>query len=250
MPRMNETAAVARAAGVQIVHAPSGTMEHYAEHPARLRALEAEPADPAEGLPEVALDPDSLVGQLFAPGGEAAEYDPPLPVDAADHGTTAAENESYKAWTSQHPGIDIDPERDLIADDGRVVYACLQARRVTRMLILGVHTNMCVLHRSFGIKQMTKWGVETALIRDLTDTMYSPARRPTSTTTRARGWWWGTRRSSGAGASTAPTWPGSLTFSGRSCRSRFLGSRSNAGQLGPIASDWSSPRLVDIPILG
>ena len=59
-----------------------------------------------------------------------------------------------------------------------MVYACLQARGVTRMLILGVHTNMCVLHRSFGIKQMTKWGVETALIRDLTDTMYSPARPP------------------------------------------------------------------------
>ena len=36
VPRMNETVAVARAAGVQIVHAPSGTMEFYAEHPARL----------------------------------------------------------------------------------------------------------------------------------------------------------------------------------------------------------------------
>ncbi len=46
------------------------------------------------------------------------------------------------------------------------------------MLIFGVHTNMCVLHRTFGIKQMTKWGVETALIRDLIDTMYSPARPP------------------------------------------------------------------------
>ena len=178
VPRMNETAAMARAAGVQIVHAPSGTMDHYGDHPARLRALEATPADPPEGLPEAARDPDSLVGQLFAPGGEAAEYDPPLPVDAADNGTTVAENDSYKAWTSQHPGIEIDPERDLISDDGRVVYACLQARGVTRMLILGVHTNMCVLHRSFGIKQMTKWGVETALIRDLTDTMYSPARPP------------------------------------------------------------------------
>jgi hypothetical protein len=46
------------------------------------------------------------------------------------------------------------------------------------MLILGVHTNMCVLHRSFGIKQMVRWGVEPVLIRDLTDTMYNPAMPP------------------------------------------------------------------------
>jgi len=43
---------------------------------------------------------------------------------------------------------------------------------------MGVHTNMCVLNRSFGIKQMIKWGVEIALVRDLTDTMYNPARAP------------------------------------------------------------------------
>ena len=46
------------------------------------------------------------------------------------------------------------------------------------MLIFGVHTNMCVLHRTFGIKQMVKWGIDPILIRDLTDTMYNPAMRP------------------------------------------------------------------------
>ena len=43
---------------------------------------------------------------------------------------------------------------------------------------MGVHTNMCVLHRTFGIKQMVRWGVSIALIRDLTDCMYNPARPP------------------------------------------------------------------------
>ncbi|MGC8000379.1 hypothetical protein, partial [Salmonella enterica] len=45
-------------------------------------------------------------------------------------------------------------------------------------LIMGVHTNMCVLNRSFGIKQLVKWGMNTALVRDLTDAMYNPARAP------------------------------------------------------------------------
>ena len=37
---------------------------------------------------------------------------------------------------------------------------------------------MCVLHRSFAIKQMVRWGVDVALVRDLTDTMYNPAMPP------------------------------------------------------------------------
>jgi len=43
---------------------------------------------------------------------------------------------------------------------------------------MGVHTNMCVLNRSFAIKQMSKWGIRCALVRDLTDTMYNPRDRP------------------------------------------------------------------------
>ena len=43
---------------------------------------------------------------------------------------------------------------------------------------MGVHTNMCVLHRSFAIKRMVRWGFDVALVRGLTDTMYNPARPP------------------------------------------------------------------------
>ena len=43
---------------------------------------------------------------------------------------------------------------------------------------MGVHTNMCVLNRSFGIKAMTRRGVDVMLCRDLTDAMYDPAKPP------------------------------------------------------------------------
>jgi hypothetical protein len=43
---------------------------------------------------------------------------------------------------------------------------------------MGVHTNMCVLNRPFAIKQLVRWGVPVALVRDLTDAMYNPARAP------------------------------------------------------------------------
>jgi hypothetical protein len=37
---------------------------------------------------------------------------------------------------------------------------------------------MCVLARSFAIRQMTRWGVRCTLVRDLTDTMYNPRMAP------------------------------------------------------------------------
>ena len=62
----------------------------------------------------------------------------------------------------------------MITDNGRE----LQHRGIKQLVLLGVHTNMCILNRSFAIKQMVKWGQNIALLRDLTDTMYNPASSP------------------------------------------------------------------------
>ena len=43
---------------------------------------------------------------------------------------------------------------------------------------MGVHTNMCILNRTFAIKQMTRWGIPSLLVRDMTDSMYDPRDRP------------------------------------------------------------------------
>ena len=58
------------------------------------------------------------------------------------------------------------------------MYSILKEKGITTLVVMGVHTNMCVLNRSFAIKQMRKWGVDTYLVRDLTDAMYNPKMRP------------------------------------------------------------------------
>jgi hypothetical protein len=65
-----------------------------------------------------------------------------------------------------------------VTDKGQEVYNLLQQLGIKNLILMGVHTNMCVLHRSFAIKAMTRWGVRCVLIRDLTDTMYNPKRPP------------------------------------------------------------------------
>ena len=156
-PQMNEVALACRSNGVLIVHAPSSTLDFYADTPVRKRT---------ESLPLV-----ETPRELELP-------DPPLPVDASDHGADTGEQKPHSAWTRQHPDILIDQDRDLMSDDGEQIYTCFQHYRIQNMLIMGVHTNMCILHRSFGIKQMVRWGLSVALVRDLTDIMYNPAMSP------------------------------------------------------------------------
>jgi putative heme-binding domain-containing protein len=46
------------------------------------------------------------------------------------------------------------------------------------VILMGVHTNMCVLGRPFGIRQMVKQGKNVVLMRDLTDSMYNSRQPP------------------------------------------------------------------------
>jgi nicotinamidase-related amidase len=156
-PRMNEVISAARARGARIVHAPSDTMAFYTDAPARQRALAVPPVEPP-------------------PSSEHA--DPALPIDDSDEGSDTGETQTFRAWSRQHPALLIDQERDYITDNGQQVYSMMRQAGIDQALIMGVHTNMCVLRRSFAIKQMVKWGVAIALVRDLTDTMYNPAMRP------------------------------------------------------------------------
>lgn len=150
---------LARQSGILVIHAPSDTMKHYAAAPERLAMLKLPAVEPPEPLPL---------------------SDPALPIDDSDGGCDTPNNPlpvNHRAWSRQHPAIRVAPG-DLVSDNGREVYSALKQRGIDTLLVAGVHTNMCILNRSFAIRQMTKWGVRCILIRDLTDAMYNPARRP------------------------------------------------------------------------
>jgi nicotinamidase-related amidase len=156
-PRMNEALKTARAQGATIIHAPSDTMEFYAGSPARERTLGV------QGVPTpVEIEYDDFL----------------LPIDDSDGGSDTGENVQKRVWMCQHPAIQICQEKDFISDNGLQVLAILKHLDIQRLLIMGVHTNMCVLNRSFAIKQMVRWGMPVALVRDLTDSLYNPVLPP------------------------------------------------------------------------
>ncbi|CAN5462213.1 hypothetical protein BH23VER1_BH23VER1_22750 [soil metagenome] len=180
-PRIDALARAVRDAGGLVIHAPSDTMAHYEGSPARARA-EAAPAAP--DLPED-------IGSWCYWGDdeeEAAGY----PIDHSDGGeddapddkaawmeTLAAEGRDLKhPWLRQIASISIDPERDAVTDKGDEVWNLLHARGIDDVMLAGVHTNMCVLGRPFGLRRLAGGGKNVVLVRDLTDTMYNPAMRP------------------------------------------------------------------------
>ncbi len=146
----------ARARGILIIHAPSETMDFYKSDEPRLAAAKME--------------------RQAAPRPLLLES-PSLPIDDTAGGCDTGDK-FYKAWSRQHAGIRIDAARDLITDKGDEVYTALKLRGIRTLLVMGVHTNMCILNRTFAIKQMTKWGVPCILVRDMTDAMYDPKAKP------------------------------------------------------------------------
>jgi nicotinamidase-related amidase len=154
----------ARAAGVYIVHAPSDTLEFYKDHPARQRAMKISLVTP----------PSPIAG--WCKLDKAAEGD--LPIDDSDGGCDCQPQcKQGSPWTRQHPAVEI-AEVDFISDDGKQVYSYFVEKGIKNVLYMGVHTNMCVLGRSFGIRQMSRLGLNAVLMRDLTDTMYNPRMKP------------------------------------------------------------------------
>jgi nicotinamidase-related amidase len=166
-PRMNDVVASLREREALIVHAPGGCMDFYRGTPARMRATGAPhrqaPApidwndwcvDEKDSLPMTLTDPGPCSCDSPAPCGEVA---PPYP------------------WTRQTSLIGIGPD-DAVTDDGQEIFNLLAQREITDVIVMGVHTNICVLGRPYGIRQLVYFGKRPVLCRDLTDAFHRDPR--------------------------------------------------------------------------
>jgi nicotinamidase-related amidase len=154
--KMEPLLGVARRAGILVIHAPSETMDFYSNAPGRQLA---------EKAPHV------------TPPAELTFTEAPLPIDDSDEGCDTPGDKPHKAWSRENEALTVAPG-DVISDQGDEIYNVLMQHHIDTVLFMGVHANMCILHRSFGVRQLSKWGLRCVLVRDLTDAMYNPASRP------------------------------------------------------------------------
>jgi type 1 glutamine amidotransferase/nicotinamidase-related amidase len=165
IPRMDQVVSSLRGRGVFVIHAPSDTMKTYEGTPGRKLAQDA----PAAAVP---------AGVEFKWNYCDPEVEGDLPIDDTDGGCDCQPQcKTYNAWKGEHPGIHI-ASGDAISADGREVWNLLQQRGIDNVIVCGVHANMCILGRPFGIRELRKLGKNVVLVRDLTDTMYNPRKKP------------------------------------------------------------------------
>jgi nicotinamidase-related amidase len=170
-PVVNKFAHAARDRGVFVIHSPSTCVDFYKDTPQRKRALDA----PLAAAP-IPLSQATRWGTKWCWPDPRREKE--LPIDDSDMGCDCSPACTIRGpWTREISLIDIEPA-DAISDDGQEVYNLLAERGIDNILICGVHLNMCVLGRSFGIRQMVQLGKNVMLVRDLTDTMYNSRMRP------------------------------------------------------------------------
>ena len=178
-PRMNRLLKLARSQGSTIIHAPSSCMNSYKGHPARKRA---------QAVPRSKNLPQDIAKWCYKiPAEEKGVY----PIDQTDGGEDDDLEEHRKwaeklkamgrnpraPWKSQTDMLEI-ADRDYISDNGAEIWSIMEQKQIHNVILLGVHTNMCVLGRPFGLRQMSKNGKNVVLVRDMTDTMYNPGRWP------------------------------------------------------------------------
>ena len=163
-PKMNAVLSAARDHGVMVIHAPSGTMDLYEGTPYRRRMREA-----PKSKPPVPIKPSFE---------RDADREPELPIDVSKSACDdPVVGPVVRRYTREHPALDI-TGYDGVSDDGGEIYNFCAANGITNIVLMGVHANMCVLGRSFGVRQLTREGFNVVVARDLTDAMYDPRQPP------------------------------------------------------------------------
>ena len=166
-PRMNQVVSAARSLGVMIIHSPSDTMSYYEGTPHRERMRSAPTVE----------SPFPIINRC----PRVPEEESAFPIDDTEGGCDDPIIKQFKGppypWTREHPAIDI-VGFDGVSQSGQEIYNFCKQEGIDKIVLMGVHTNICILNRGFGARQMTRLGFDVVLARDLTDAMYDPRKRP------------------------------------------------------------------------
>ncbi|WP_343209819.1 jacalin-like lectin [Anaerolentibacter hominis] len=165
---MNRVLIKLRELGASIAFCPSRVAgSYYGESPARMRTLGYPAGRPREvrdlsGIPAVT--------ELIDPYRVQCDCSPKC--------------EMGRVWVRQHEALFIDQDQDFICDDSRegdaefCILNAFLAKGITHVIVMGVHTNMCVIHRNFGMRELYRAGFTPIVMRDMTDCMIPREEKP------------------------------------------------------------------------
>ena len=158
VPRMNKALEGARRLGMQIIWAPTDVASQYVGTPQRERAI------------ALTRYPMPHIQNFSCPFSV-----PTLRPDKCMCGPGIVCRVHY-GWDQMDPNLVI-AAGDWIAGDPEELYSIYKQRGLTRLIYMGINTNLCVMNKPEGIAPMTSAGLKCILARDLADaeTSYDPS---------------------------------------------------------------------------
>ena len=184
-PRLNKVVCALRDHGAFVIHCPSpppGDRDPYKDWEQRKRA-HAAPRASRKDIP-VKHQPGwvNLFGANWQPSNALKELPPPL--DVSDDGCGCFPQCVHGVGEGkrisdcrQTPAVPIEQE-DAIAGDDHQAYNLIRERKIENVVLLGVHLNLCMLGRPYGVRFLTGQDLNVVLVRDVTDTFYNPRMPP------------------------------------------------------------------------
>jgi hypothetical protein len=163
-----------RGMGAVIAHCPSRVASSFYDGTHARKNTLAHSNEMPEELPDVRLYLDRIVpiASLIDPHRRQCDCRPDKCAEIHP-----------RPWKRQIETLTVF-DRDLMCDDsvdGEDEFRILNAFRamgITHVLIMGVHTNLCVIHRNFGIRRLLASGFTPILVRDMTDCMAPQEEKP------------------------------------------------------------------------
>lgn len=154
VPRMSKCLEAARGLGMQVFWCPTDVADNYAGTPMVEEAI---------AVPRIPL-----------PSAEVPSCPP-----ARDGGGCTCGKERCRGnygWDGMHPDLVVQ-SGDLMPNEPEALYSLAQAKGITHLIYMGVHTQVCLLGKSVGVLSMLQAGMKCILARDLTDAhgCYDPA---------------------------------------------------------------------------
>ena|SRR3990167_5039942 len=145
---INRVLPIARKRGAHIIHAPSQCMEFYKNAAARINALSLCTSNKST-----------------------------LSFPCEQYGICSCVNNECNVLTQYYERqtdiIKIE-NTDFISDNSQEILNILQHYKIKCVVICGVHLNMCIFGRPFGIQPMKNQGINIVVARDLVDSFFNP----------------------------------------------------------------------------
>ena len=154
VPRMNECLRILREQGATIFVCPTDVVDAYVGLPQRESALALE----------------------LWPLPEPQAFECPDPPNGPGCACLQRCRGNY-GWNQMNPSFVLG-DNDLMPNSRAALYSLAKQRGITHLLYMGVHTQVCLLGKDIGLRNMKALGFECILARDLTDSHpdYAPDR--------------------------------------------------------------------------